>query len=89
VTRLVVRREDLEDGLDEAARDAADEAAIAWTKEWGRRPLLDGGSFRERLRWRGVSLWWFAELFLHHSTESPRYVRVIEALHRRLDAERP
>ncbi|HEY7512277.1 MAG TPA: hypothetical protein VIG50_18585 [Vicinamibacteria bacterium] len=89
MTRLVVRREDLEDGLDEAARDAADEAAIAWTKEWGRRPLVDGGSFRERLRWRGVSLWWFAELFLHHSTESPRYVRVIEALHRRLDAERP
>ena len=87
--RLVVRREDLEDGLDEAARDAADEAAIAWTKDWGRRPLLDGRSFRELVAWKGVSLWWFAELFLHHSTDSPRYVRVIETLHRLFDRERP
>ena len=86
--RLVVRPEDLEE-RDEAARDAADEAAIAWTKRWGRLPLLDGRSFRELLAWKGVSLWWFAELFLHHSTESPRYVRVIEALHRLCDAAAP
>jgi Capsule polysaccharide biosynthesis protein len=89
MTRLVVRREELEDGLDEATRDAADEAAIAWTKEWGKRPLLDGKSFRDLLAWKGVSLWWFAELYLHHSTDSPRYVRVIETLHRLLEAARP
>ena len=40
-------------------------------------------------RWKGVSLWWFAELYLHHSTEAPRYVRVIETVHRLLDAEAP
>jgi hypothetical protein len=88
LTRLVVRPEDLE-ARDEAARDAADEAAIAWTKRWGRLPLLDGRSFRELLAWKGVSLWWFAELFLHHSAESPRYVRVIEVLHRLCEAAAP
>jgi hypothetical protein len=86
--RLVVRPEDLEE-RDESARDAADEAAIAWTKRWGRVPLLEGRSFRELLAWKGVSLWWFAELFLHHSTESPRYVRVIETLHRLCDTAAP
>ena len=78
-----------EERLDERARDAVFEAAMAWTKQWGRRPLLDGSSFRELLQWKGVSLWWFAELYLHHSTESPRYVRLIETLHRVLDAEQP
>ncbi len=62
---------------------------MAWTKEWGRRPLLDGRSFRELFAWKGVSLWWFAELYLHHSTDAPRHVRVIESVHRILDAEAP
>lgn len=72
-----------------ADRDAADEAAIAWTRLWGKRPLLDGQSFRELFRWEGVSLWWFAELYLHHSTGSPRRVRTIEAFQRLLDREAP
>jgi CDP-glycerol:poly(glycerophosphate) glycerophosphotransferase len=71
------------------AQDAIDEAAMAWTKAWGRKPLLDGKSFRELFAWKGVSLWWFAELFLHHSTGSPRHVRAIETLHRILEAEAP
>jgi glycosyltransferase involved in cell wall biosynthesis len=78
-----------EDRLDPRERDAVDEAAMAWTKQWGRRPLVDGLSFRELLRWKGVSLWWFAELFLHHGTESPRYVRLLETLHLVLEAEAP
>ena len=41
---------------------------MAWTKALGRRPWLDGRSLRDLLAWRGVSLWWFAELYLHHST---------------------
>jgi hypothetical protein len=69
--------------------DAVDEAAIAWTKEWGRRPLVDGRSFRDLASWKGVSLWWFAEIFLHHSTASPARVRVIETVHRLLDAVAP
>jgi hypothetical protein len=69
--------------------DAVDEAAMAWTKAWGARPVRDGRSVRDLLAWKGVSLWWFAELYLFHSTEAPRYVRAIETFHRILDAERP
>lgn len=77
------------DLLGEEDRDAIDEAAIAWTKAWGNRPLLDGRSFRERLTWKGVSLWWFAELYLHHSTRSPAVVRTIEGFFRVLERLRP
>jgi glycosyltransferase involved in cell wall biosynthesis len=69
--------------------DAIDEAAMAWTKAWGSRPLRDGRSFRDLLSWKGVSLWWFAELYLHHSTEATRYVRLVETFHRILEAEQP
>jgi CDP-Glycerol:Poly(glycerophosphate) glycerophosphotransferase len=69
--------------------DRIDEAAIAWTKEWGRRPLLDGRSFRELARWKDVSLWWFAEIYLHHTTASPRYVRLIESFFTILEIEKP
>jgi hypothetical protein len=72
-----------------AEADAVDEAAMAWTKAWGARTLRDGKSFRDLLAWKGVSLWWFAELYLFHSTDAPRHVRTIETLHRILDAERP
>jgi hypothetical protein len=84
--RRVVRWEEY---LSSEDTDAVDEAAMAWTKAWGTRPVRDGRSVRELLSWNGVSLWWFAELFLFHSTEAPRYVRTIEAFHRILDAERP
>ena len=70
-------------------QDRIDEAAIAWTKDWGTRSVWDGRSIRDLLVWKGVSLWWFAELFLHHSTACPRYVRLIETFFRVLEAERP
>jgi hypothetical protein len=70
-------------------QDRIDEAAIAWTKAWGTRSVWDGRSIRELLVWKGVSLWWFAELFLHHATACPRYVRLIEGFYRILEAERP
>ena len=69
--------------------DRIDEAAIAWTKDWGSRPMMDGRAFRELHHWHGVSLWWFAELYLHHSTRSPRWVRAIETFHRILDGTTP
>ena len=71
------------------AAGAVEDAAIAWTKAWGQRPILDGKSFRELIAWKGISLWWFAELFLHHSTEATRYVRLVETYHRILEAETP
>lgn len=66
-----------------------EEAAIAWTKAWGARPLLDGRGLRELLAWKGHALWWWTELYLHHSTEATRYVRLIELLTRILEAEAP
>jgi hypothetical protein len=69
--------------------DAVDEAAIAWTRRFGKRPLVDGKSFRELFAWQGVSLWWFAELYLHHSTGSPRRVRLIESFDRILGKLEP
>jgi glycosyltransferase involved in cell wall biosynthesis len=77
------------DVLLEDDRDAIDEAAIGWTKAWGNRPLLDGKSFRERLSWKGVSLWWFAELYLHHSTRAAARVRTVETLLRLLERLAP
>ena len=77
------------DYLGASAQEEVDEAAAAWTKAWGRRPLRDGRSFRELLDWKGVALWWFAELYLHHSTASPRRVRTLETMRRVILAERP
>jgi hypothetical protein len=75
--------------LEPAGAEHIEEAAGAWTKAWGRRPLVDGKSFRALVRWNGQSLWWWAELYLHHSTEATRYVRLIELLARILEAEAP
>src|SRR5262249_33822470 len=72
-----------------SAAEEVETSAVRWTKDWGRRPLLDGRSFRDLYEWKGVSLWWFAELYLHHSTEATRFVRAIEVLHRLLDALGP
>jgi hypothetical protein len=69
--------------------ETIDEAAIAWTKAWGRRPLVDGRSFRDLVSWKGVALWWFAELYLHHSTAATRHVRTIESFHRLLEGDSP
>jgi len=79
--------EDLDLPASEKAR--IDAAAIAWTKRWGHTPLRDGQSFHDLARWKGVSLWWFAEIFLHYSTEAARYVRTIETFAYLLDRDRP
>ncbi len=69
--------------------DLLDEAAMAWVKALGRKPIADGRSFRDLLSWEGLSLWWFAEIYLYHSTEAPRIVRLIETMGRILEAEGP
>ncbi len=75
--------------LGREARESVDDAAIAWAKAWGKRGLLDGKSFRELYTWRDVSLWWFAELYLFHSTAAPGYVRTIDSMLRLLETEAP
>ncbi len=77
------------DLLGVVALDEIDEAAMAWNKAWGRRRLVEGKSFRELVQWQGIELWWFAELYLHHSTAIGRYVRSIESWRRILKQELP
>lgn len=71
------------------ARDAADEAAMAWTKAVGRHAFREGRTLRDLLVFRDVPLWWFAELYLYHSTEAPARVRTIETAARAIERERP
>jgi glycosyltransferase involved in cell wall biosynthesis len=71
------------------ARDAADEAAMAWTKALGRHAWRDGRSLRELLVWRELPLWWLAELYLYHSTAAPARVRTIETAARAIERHRP
>jgi hypothetical protein len=74
---------------DLAERDAVDMSAIAWVKEFGRRPLVSGRSLRELATWKGESLWWFAEIYLYYTARSPRHVRTIETALRVLERESP
>lgn len=79
-----------DDALPELAeRDAVDMAAIAWAKEFGRRPLVSGRSLRELATWKGESLWWFAEIYLYYTSRSPGHVRAIETALRVLEREAP
>lgn len=78
----------VEDRLLEAA-DAIEEAAARWTKAFGHKARADGTPLKEALRWKGVPLWYFAELYLHHSTAAPGFVRSLETFARIIDIERP
>jgi hypothetical protein len=77
------------DYLGHGQDDELDEAAMAWVKAFGRAPLVDGQSLRQLAQWQGVSLWWFAELYLYHDTRIPQAVRLIETVERVLAAELP
>ena len=75
--------------LGESVSVEIDEAVIAWMKVVGRAPLSDQGSFRDIFRYRRLTLWWWAELYLYHDTPLRLYLRDIEALARLLERERP
>ena len=75
--------------LGEVTDVAVDEAVIDWMKAFGRAPLSPQGSFRSLFRYRKLSLWWWAELFLYHDTPLRLFVRDIEAMARLLEKERP
>ncbi len=66
-----------------------EEVVIHWTKSLGTRPLDAGRNFRETFRYRKLSLWWWAELYLYHETPLRLYVRDIETLKRLTEQERP
>ena len=54
-------------------------AAADWTKGFGGNARDGTGqSLSQALAYRGTTLWWWAELYLHHNTEAARYVRFLE-----------
>jgi hypothetical protein len=79
----------VEDVLGAEGLAAADAAARTWARVWGRRPLVDGKSFRDLVEWRGASLLWCAEAFLRHRTTGPRCARTADVALRLLEATAP
>ena len=71
----------------EAAERAADDA-MAWIKRL-RHARVDGDTLRRRFTYRGDSLWWFAELYLHKQQVVAGIFRTIAALEQLLDREAP
>ena len=79
----------LANALGEPGDIEAEEAVIEWMKALGPAALSPEGSFRSLFRYRRLSLWWWAELFLYHETPLRLYVRDIEVMARLLEKERP
>jgi len=58
-------------------------AAADWTKAFGSKCVDDSGqTLKDALRYRNTTLWWWAELYLHHNTEAVRRVRFLETISR-------
>ena len=69
-----------------AERAAVD--ALAWIKSL-RHAIVDGRTFRDRFTYRGDSLWWFAELFLHREGQVDAWHRAALALDRLCAEQQP
>ena len=82
------RRVDLLDYVEPAQEERAHEEAYRWIKAV-RRMRVDGGSFRSRFTYRGDSLWWFAELFLHKEQAILQVLRTLAAFDTLFERERP
>lgn len=65
-------------------------AAADWTQAFGSDAKdAVGQTLKEALRYRDTTLWWWAELYLHHNTESVRRVRFLETLARVVESFAP
>jgi len=61
-------------------------AAAEWTQAFGARATDGNGqNLKDALRYRDTTLWWWAELYLHHNTEAARRVRFLETTARVID----
>jgi hypothetical protein len=78
----------LDDYLDIPAEESAIESANAWIKAL-RHASVDGQPMRRRFTYRGDSLWWFTELYLHKTQIVWRIFRTIVAVERLIERERP
>jgi hypothetical protein len=79
---------DLWDTLDAAREEAAWADAYAWIKSL-RHAAVDGQPLRRRFTYRGDSLWWFAEIYLHKQQVVHRIFRTLAALDALVERERP
>jgi hypothetical protein len=82
------RRVNLASYLDADAEEAAAAGANAWIKRL-RHARVEGLPLRRRFSYRGDSLWWFAELYLHKQQTVLNIHRTIAALEALLVQEGP
>jgi capsular polysaccharide biosynthesis protein len=82
------RRLDLLDYLEPAQEERAHDDAYHWIKGV-RRVRVDGETFRSRFTYRGDSLWWFAELYLHKEQAILQVLRTLSAFDTLFERERP
>jgi len=82
------RRVSLTTYLDAEAAERAEGDANAWIKSLRALPV-DGVPLRDRFLFRGDSLWWFAELYLHKRRVVVAILRTLYALETLLARERP
>jgi len=82
------RRVDLLDYVEPAQEERAHEEAYQWIKAV-RRLCVNGGTFRSAFSYRGDSLWWFAELYLHKEQAILQVFRTLSAFDTLFERERP
>jgi hypothetical protein len=82
------RRLRLSNYLDGDGAEAAALEAYAWIKAL-RHARVGGEPLRQRFTYRGDSLWWFAELYLHKDRTIQTLFEAIRAAEALIDAERP
>jgi len=74
--------------LDAASEERATVESMAWIKDL-RSARVDGQRLRHRFTFRGDSLWWFAELYLHKEQLITALFRALTALESLVERERP
>jgi hypothetical protein len=79
---------DLTDYLEPDHEEQAREDEYAWIKAV-RRMRVGGGTVRSAFTFRGDSLWWFAELFLHKEQAILHAFRCTRALETLIERDRP
>jgi hypothetical protein len=78
----------LADYLDARQAEEAERDGNRWIKSL-RHARVDGVPLRDRFTWRGDSLWWFAELYLHKIPVAAAILRTAVALESLIARESP
>ena len=86
--RAGTRNVELSAYLNTHAAEVAERDAIQWIKSL-RHARVDDLPLRDRFTYRGDSLWWFAELYLHRRGVIVAMLKTILALEALIERERP